>query len=539
MTHGTAELFDTLIHGGWVIDGTGNPRRPADIAILGDRIAALGCLKGAVAATTIDARGKVVCPGFVDCHSHSDSTILQNPTAQSTIRQGITTEIVGNCGNSPAPLATDPSLRRGDDPLGVSDGAPSTWSSFAEYLEVVRATRISPNMAWFVGHNTLRRAAGVTGSQLSRAELSAMQAMLREGLDAGALGLSTGLEFDPGRRATTEEISALAKVAGERDAYYASHIRNRAKALQPAIEEFITIVRESATHGQVSHLNVRANTGAAEDAWERAVEAVEAARAQGMDIQCDCTPYVDGGGSPVAILPMWVTEEGPVRAARILQDPEARETIKRDCDRYWAFIQRGDWHRVRITSSNNHPEIVGLNFCEIAESWQKDPWDCLFDLFVESFTGQGRTGYIGKLFTEEHVAKTIQHPLFSLSVDAATVATEGPLKNRYVHPLPFAGMVHYLTYWVREKQVLRLEEAIRKMTSMPATRFRLADRGLIHAGAYADIVVFDYDALADVATLDDPVAYCRGIEHVLVNGTAVVARGTHTGACPGRILTLS
>ena len=483
----------------------------------------------------VEAHGKIVCPGFVDCHSHSDSTILINPTAESTIRQGTTTEIVGNCGDSPAPLAPGDSSE--SDPLGVGSSGPHAWSTFREYLDTVRRTGITPNMAWFVGHNTLRRAAGVLGREVTPAQIASMQAMVREAMDAGALGLSTGLEFDPGRRASTEEIVALAKVVGERDGYYASHIRNRAKDLQPAIDEFVDVVRRSGTHGQVSHLNVRANTGAAPDAWERAVATVEAARAEGLDIQCDCTPYVDGGGGPTAILPMWVTEEGPAHAAALLRDPAVREQVKADADRYWAFIVRGDWHRVRIASSSNHPEIVGRNFLEIAELWDRDPWDCLFDLFVESLSGEGRVGYIGQLFTEEHVAATVSHPLFSLSVDAATVAAEGPLRNRYVHPLPFAGMVHFLTYWVREKGVLRLEEAIRKMTSMPASRFGLEGRGLLRPGAFADVVVFDYAKLEDVATLENPVAYCRGIELVVVNGTVVVDAGRHTAARPGRVLT--
>jgi N-acyl-D-amino-acid deacylase len=234
---------------------------------------------------------------------------------------------------------------------------------------------------------------------------------------------------------------------------------------------------------------------------------------------------------------MWVTDEGPERAAALLRDPEVREQVKADTDRYWAFIYRGDWHRVRISGSSNHPEIVGKNFLEIAEMWDQSPWDCLFDLFVESLSGEGRVSYIGRLFTEQHVTKNIQHPLFSLGVDAATGATEGPLKDRYVHPLPFAGMVHYLTYWVREKGVLRLEEAIRKMTSMPATRFGLRGRGLIRAGAFADVVVFDYEQLEDVASLENPVAYCKGVEHVLVNGELVVHHSDHTGARPGRTLT--
>ncbi len=528
-------MVDILIRNGWVADGTGNPAIPADVAIERDRIAAVGRLDGCTAGRVIDARGKIVCPGFVDCHSHSDTTILRNPLAHSTIRQGITTEIVGNCGDSPAPLTS--MNRRGSDLLGVGGTESPAWSTFGELLTIVAETRVSPNLAWFVGHNTLRSAAGAYGSQITAEQRAAMQRMLLEALDAGALGLSTGLEFDPGRSATTEEIDDLAAIVGSRDRYYASHIRNRAKHLLPAIDEFIGIVARSGARGQVSHLNVRYNTGAPDGAWECAVAAIEEARGQGFDIQTDCTPYVDGGGNPAAILPLWVTEEGPQRAADLLADPAVRATLRTDCDRYWAFIQRGDWHRVRIAGSSHHPEIVGLTFCEIADVWRRDPWDCLFDLLSESFRGEGSTSYIGQLFTEEHVAEYIRHPLFSLAVDATTVATEGPLRHLYAHPLPFAGMVHYLTYWVRKKGVLRLEEAIRKMTSMPAARFGLQARGLLRSGAFADVVVFDYAGLEDGATLENPVVYCKGVEFVLVNGEVVVDGGQHTGARPGQVLT--
>ena len=532
--------LDILIRNGWVADGTGNPLIPADVGIEGDRIAFVDRRRGRDraglrAVRTLDAAGKIVCPGFVDCHRHSDRTILRNPTAQSTIRQGITTEIVGNCGNSPAPL--DPAGETAHvDPLGLDDVEPPSWSTFASYLAVVEETTITPNMAWLVGHNTLRRAAGVRGETVPADAMETMRVMLREAMEAGAVGLSTGLEFDPGRRAKTEEIAALADVVGEYDGIYASHIRNRAKFLQAAIEEFLTIVRQSGTRGQVSHLNVRYNTGAPEGAWSRAVATLEAARAEGLDVQADCTPFVDGGGAPTAILPEWVTAEGSAQAAAYLRDPAIRAEVRTDCDRYWAFIQRGDWDRVRISSSSQHPEIVGLNLQEIADRWHEDPWDVLFDLFVETFSGEGQVSYIGRLFTEAHVAANIRHPLFSLAVDAATGAAEGPLRDLYVHPLPFAGMVHYLTTWVREKDVLRLEEAIRKMTSMPAARFGFRDRGLLRAGAYADVVIFDDEALEDGATLENPVVYCRGIDHVLVNGQLVVKDGQHTGARPGHVL---
>jgi N-acyl-D-amino-acid deacylase len=213
--------------------------------------------------------------------------------------------------------------------------------------------------------------------------------------------------------------------------------------------------------------------------------------------------------------------------------------LREDTDRYWAFIYRGDFDRVRISRSDEHPELVRKNLVEIGEMWNKHPWDVLFDLFVMSLKGEDRISYVGRLFTEAHVIEQITHPLFNLSVDASTVSLEGPMRNNYLHPLPFCGMIHYITHWVREKGVLRLEDAIRKMTGMCATRFGLRDRGQIRPGAYADVVVFDYDELDDVSTVEQPLAYCKGVEYVLVNGQVVIDDGEHTGARPGRNLRYS
>jgi N-acyl-D-amino-acid deacylase len=510
--------LDVLIRNGWIADGTGNPIYPADVAIRGDRIVEIGQIPAEVtAARVIDATGKIVCPGFIDVHSHSDRSIHANPTAESTIRQGTTTEIVGNCGGSPAPTV---------DPA----------SGFGDFLDGLEAMGISPNLASFVGHNTVRRAAGVYGAAVTADQVRAMRAMVREAMEAGAIGLSTGLEFDPGRLATTEEIVEVARAAGEYGGYYASHIRNRDAALQEAVEECLEVGRRAGTPVQVSHLNVRHNTGAAEGAWQRAADTVERARRDGLDVMADMTPFREGTGSLRAILPPWFVAEGPERGAEMLADEHVRARLRTECDRYWRFIHRGEWHRVRVMASDAYPEVNGKTFAEIAALWEQDPWDCYFDLLAAAGTGSGGLSAMAVLFTDEHLAEVIRHPLFSLAVDGWTSRIDGPLAERSRHPLNYAGMVHYLTHHVRERHTLRLEEAIRKMTSLPATRFELPGRGLLHAGAFADVVVFDYDALDDGSTIEQPHAYCRGVEHVLVNGVSVVDGGEHTGARPGRAL---
>jgi N-acyl-D-amino-acid deacylase len=524
--------LDVLIRNGWVADGTGNPLYPADVAISGDRIVAVGRLAaGATAGRVIDATDKIVCPGFVDAHSHSDRSILANPTAQSTIRQGITTEIVGNCGSSYAPAVAG---GRDGLPAGAA-GAPE-WTTFGEYLDGLDAIGVSPNLATFVGHNTVRRAAGVRGAAVTGDQVRAMQALVREAMEAGALGFSTGLEFEPGRLATLEEIVQLASVAGEYGGYYASHIRNRDAALQAAVDECLEVGRRAGMPVQVSHLNVRHNTGAAEGAWQRAADTVEQARHSGMDVMADMTPFREGMGSLTAILPPWFVAEGPVRVAELLGDPAIRARLRNECDRYWRFIHRGEWRRVRLMNSAEHPELNGKTFAEIARLWEQDPWECYFDVLQAAGPRSLSLSGMGELFTDEHLAEVISHPLFSLAVDGWTSRIDGPLSERSLHPLYFAGMVHYLTHHVRERHTLRLEEAIRKMTSLPATRFELHGRGLLQPGCFADIVVFDYEALDDGSTIEQPLAYCRGVEHVLVNGGAVIDGGEHTGARPGRTL---
>ena len=483
----------------------------------------------------IDASGKTVCPGFVDPHSHSDWSLLANPTAESTIRQGVTTEVVGNCGWSYAPVTPiSAPLQLGRMRTFAYDG-PLEWSTFGEHLDFLSRRGHTPNLAWFVGHNAIRWAAGVRGSSPSQQQLQLMEDMVREAMDAGALGMSTGLEFNPGREATTDELVRLNAVAGRYDGWYTSHIRNRDAHLLPAVDEFLHIAREGGTRAEISHLNVRHNTGAPERGWQTAVDTVAAAREGGLDVLADTTPLRDGIGQMAGILPQWVLEDGAEAAAELLRDAGVRERLRGECDRYWRFIHRGEWHRVRMQATPNFPELEGMSFPQISELWQKDEWDCYFDILAESGPALESVLVVGELFTDEHLAEMISHPLFNLGVDTFTSVAEGRLADVTRHPLSYAGHVHYLTHHVREQGTLTLEEAIRKMTSMPAEHFGL-DRGRLAPGKPADVVVFDYDALDDVASLDNPVAYARGVEHVLVNGVEVVRDGEHTGARPGRHL---
>jgi N-acyl-D-amino-acid deacylase len=285
-------VTDILVRDGWVVDGSGGAPFRGDVAIEDGRIAHVGPVNGKRADRVIEAAGRVVCPGFVDPHSHSDWSILANPKAESTVRQGVTTEVVGNCGWTYVPVSeASRHFIEGRMHTFAYDG-PVEWSSFADHLSWLSRQGHSQNLAWFVGHNTVRYAAGVFGPQATEQELRAMENFVREAMYAGALGLSTGLEFNPGRMAPTDELVRLNKVVGEYDGYYTSHIRNRDSQLQESIEEFLTIVREGGTHGEISHLNVRNRTGAAPGAWQRAVDTMQTAReVEGIDVLADTTPF--------------------------------------------------------------------------------------------------------------------------------------------------------------------------------------------------------------------------------------------------------
>jgi N-acyl-D-amino-acid deacylase len=530
--------LDVLIRNGWVADGAGSPPYLGDVAIEGGKIVDVGRLGAAATADrVIDATGKIVCPGFVDPHSHSDFSILANPTAESTIRQGVTTEVVGNCGWSYAPVtdASEPVIRSRLHSFGF-DKPTIPWSTFGEHLEFLSDVGHTPNFAWFVGHNAIRLAAGVSGSTPTPEQLATMEGFVHEAMQSGALGMSTGLEFNPGREATTEELMSLNAVAGEYDGIYTSHVRNRDSGLLEAIDEFLAVARAGGTRAEISHLNVRHNTNAPERGWERAVEKMAASRETGLDVLADTTPFREGLGQMAGILPPWVAADGPEAAAVKLRDPALRERMRNESDRYWRFIHKGEWERVHFQATPEHPDLGGLNFRQISEKLGKDPWECYLDILADAGTDYESILTVGTLFTDEHLAEMIGHPLFCLGVDTFTVQDTGPLSEIMKHPLGFAGHVHYLTHHVREQGTLRLEEAIRKMTSMPAAHFGLWDRGLLRAGYSADVVVLDWDELDDVSTTENPTAYARGVEHVLVNGVLVVDGAEHTGARPGRHL---
>ncbi|MCI8296652.1 MAG: amidohydrolase family protein [Lachnospiraceae bacterium] len=526
-------MLDILIRGGWVVDGTGNPRRRCDVGVCGGRIVSMDrCIKEP-AKETICAEGLTVSPGFIDAHSHSDVTIGSNPYCESTIRQGVTTEIVGNCGDSTAPFPPEGGGagggfgRFGDDPIPYG-------RTLGEHMEELERVGMSGNLAWLTGHNSLRALAGVKGPDVTEEQYQKMEQALRQAFEDGAVGMSSGLEFEPGRASRPEELMRLAGVVKEYGGIYTSHIRNRDAHVLEALDEFLAVIRHHHIRGQVSHMNIRYHTHAPEQAVQKCMEKIRQARAEGYEVLTDMTPLDFGIGQMAGILPSWLTQMPADQLKAALSDPDIRERLRDDHDRYWRFIAGGEWERVRMQDNKAFPEINGLTFPEIAALWDKDPWDCYLDILAAVAPDIDSVVLVSRLFTEEHLAETISDPLYMLVVDGYSTSAEGEVARHTRFPLHYIGMDWFLTHHVRERHILSLEEAVRKMTSMPAAHFDLKDRGLLREGGIADITVFDYDHMETPFDLRRPAQYARGVRYVLVNGVPVLYEGEHLHTTPGK-----
>jgi len=545
-------MFDYLICDGKVIDGAGNPWYAADIGIKDGRIAAIGRLSGAEAGRRISCKGAplgcdqrnpfphlTVAPGFIDCHSHGDRTLLAGAEADSMIRQGVTTQIVGHCGSSPAPLC-DRNRDHALKGLRTQKDSPSeaSWKSFGEYLEVLEQAPLTTNVVHFVGHNTIRMAViGDIGRAATPEDIPPMRRYVEEAMEAGAVGLSSGVEFFPGRCSEPGELKELCEVVASSGGLYSPHIRNRDQYYEKAIEEVLWIARNTGVNLQFAHLNCRENTGANRNAWQRVMALVERAREmEGLDVATDCIPYAWGPGGYVTILPDWFLKDGIKKALSLLDDPQVRRRLRVESDRYWRFIHRGEWHRVILSFSVSHSEFNGKSFDRISQMWGKDPWDCYFDILKDEGEKAPGLHLYGRLFTEEHVQEMLTHPLFMVASDAYAQNAEGPLSDFSKNMGAFGWTARLLGYYVREQGLLTLHDAVRRMTGFPAQKFGVKDRGLIREGMAADLVVFDADVITETGTIDFPNRYPTGIEYVLVNGKLVIDQGDYKGETHGKVL---
>jgi len=525
--------FDLVITGATIFDGTGGPGWNADIGLLGDTIAAFGKISPDQAKRTLDASGKAVCPGFIDIHSHSDYSILRYPTAPSRAHQGVTTEITGNCGSSMAPLqGMAVGIMAAE--LAVESEVEVTWAGFDSFCKVVDKTGVSVNQAMLVGHGVVRM--GITGMEdrpMTADELRDAVHTVEQAMDEGAFGLSTGLEYTPGNFAPTDELVALAQVVARRGGLYASHIRSEERAVLEAINEAIQIGRQSGCRVEISHLKASGKSN-----WGKqraALDLISAARSDGVEVLADAYPYPAYSTTLQWWIPPSDREGGWSRLAERLADPSDRARIRDEFAETVAHRDPGAWDLIVIAGvrSEKNLALVGLDLEVIANRWGMQPVEAALRLLVEE---EGSVSIIGHGMSPANVEMVLSHPLVMIGSDGLSMAPEGPAANQRPHPRSYGTYPRVLGYYTRERGIFDLATAVKKCTSMPADQAGLDDRGRIARGMKADLVVFDPEKIVDRATFDDPHQYADGIDHVLVNGTAVIEDGSHTGALPGRML---
>jgi len=530
------ETYDVLLRGGRIVDGAGNPWFTGDLAIRGDRIAAVGNLKGARARRTIDARGLVVAPGFIDMLGQSELTVLVDPHVRSKITQGITTELTGEGGS----VAPQTSFTIEDLLPGIAEyGLTIDWRDFDGYFRRLKGKGSAINFAHLVGATQVRQAVLKSDNRLpAPAELEAMKRHVARAMEAGAFGLSTSLIYPPASFSDTHELVELAKVAARYGGIYASHIRNEADTIIPALKEAVTIGEQAGIPVEIWHLKC-----AGRQNWGRMKEVVaeiEAARARGIDITADIYPYPASSTGLAASLPPAASEGGVAKLVARLKDPGERGRIRKEVENPsggWEnlFHNVGGPEGVLVVGVGTpaNKKYQGKRLSEIARMRGVDPFDAMFDLLVEE---NGAVGCVYFAMSEDDVRIAMATPWVAFNCDSSGVSPDGVLGSSSTHPRAYGTFPRILGRYVREEKVLRLEEAVRKMTSLPAQRLGLRDRGLLRPGMYADVTVFDPEQVIDRATFDAPHQYSAGIVHVFVNGTPVVDQGKITDRRPGRIL---
>jgi N-acyl-D-amino-acid deacylase len=529
---GTAEAGPArVLRGAVVYDGTGAPPVRADVALAGDRIAAVGRRLRVPGAEELELRGLALAPGFVDSHTHTDLTLLVNPRAESKVRQGVTTEIAGQDGSSVGPW-TRAQAGAAAEEWRARYGVELDFSDLGGFFRRLESQGIAVNLGSMVGAGTVRAAVvGADDRPATAAELAAMVALVEAALAQGACGLSTGLEYAPGAFASTDELVALAAPLRARGLPYATHMRNEDDELFAAVEEAIAVGRRAGVPVQISHLKAQGLRN-----WWKArpvLGMLEVARGSGVDVHYDRYPYTAFSTGITNLFPIRLLDGGREAFLARVADPAQRGGIRAAVAEKVGEL--GGWDMVRIASTGDvaHADLRGRGLGQLAAAWELEPFDALLRLVLED---GARTSMVAFGMSEENTERILAHPLGMIASDGGARATYGPLSDGAPHPRAYGTFPRVLGHYCRERRLLSLEAAIHKMTAMPAAKLRLADRGRIAPGLAADLVAFDPATVADRSTFEDPHRYAAGIVHVWVNGVAVVRDGEHTGALPGRVL---
>jgi N-acyl-D-amino-acid deacylase len=529
--------WSLLIRGGTVIDGSGAPRDQVDVAVEGDRIAAIGRGLQGPAARAIDATGHVVAPGFIDAHSHSDLFYFGCPSAESKIRQGCTTEVVGMCSFSQAPIASGRAEMVQTWAGGIGASVDFRWETFSEYLEALRARKPSINIAQFVGHGALRLATvGAANRPVAPDDLRAMERLLAEAMDAGAYGYSTGLVYAPSAYGATPELIALARAMAPRGGLYFSHVRGESGMVEDSIREAIRIGEEGGVGVQIAHVKTsgRENWGK----MDRVLRLIDQARARGVDVTGDVYPYHAGSTKMDNLMPSWVHDGGIPKLLERLGDRTTRRRIMEEClvdGERWRTLSQGaiGFDEIQIATCRRH-ELEGLTLAALARQAGRTPAEALMDLLLEQKATVGMVSFSQNL---DNVAKVLAHPATMIGSDSIGLSEgEGPRHGK-PHPRMYGTFPRVLGEYARDRGLFSLETAVHKMTGMPARRLGFKGRGLLQPGYAADITVFDPATVRDESTYADPHRYPTGIPYVIVNGATVVDGGRMHAAGTGRVLT--
>jgi N-acyl-D-amino-acid deacylase len=527
--------FDVVITNGHIVDGTGSPWYSGDIGIRDGKVAAIGHLASTPRKRTIDAAGQVVAPGFIDMLGQSELTILVDPRLPSKIYQGITTEITGE-GGSIAPLneAILQADRAGYDHYKITPD----WRTFRQYFARLEKQGMGINLASYVGATQVRRMVlGDDDKQPTPAQLEQMRRLVRDAMKDGAVGVSTSLEYAPAPYATTEELIALAAEGGKYGGIYSTHMRNESDAVLEAIDEALRIGREAQVPVEIWHIKV-----AGKNNWGRMPEVVakiNAARAAGADVTADTYGYTAWFNDLSAFIPQWAHDGGSAKLVERLKDPATRERIRKDMltpskewDNEWQEIPGPEAIMIGVVQNSKLLPLEGKRISEIAKLWNKDPMDALFDVLIED----PNAGVAVFGMSQPDVTLALQQSWVAIDNDSPGASPEGILGAEHPHPRAYGTFPRILRKYVREEKVLTLEDAIRKMSALPAQRLRLTDRGVLKQGMWAGVVIFDPATVRDVATFDNPNQLSEGMEYVLVNGVAVIDQRKMTGQLPGKVL---
>jgi len=531
-----APRYDLIIRDGLIVDGSGEAPVRGSVAIEGDRIAAVGDLGGATTTREIDAKGLAVAPGFINVLSWAVDSLIEDGRSQSDIRQGVTLEVFGE-GFSMGPLndamKEEMLERQGDITY------PIEWTTLREYLDFLVSRGISPNVASFVGATTVRvHVLGYEDREPTPEELDRMKGLVRQAMEEGALGVGASLIYAPAFYARTPELTELARMAGESGGMYITHMRSEGNQLLEAVDETIAIARDAGVPAEIYHL--KAGGEANWPKMEEVLARIEAARAEGVRLTADMYTYPAGATGLDAAMPPWVQEGGYEAWKSRLQDPATRERVAaemRTPSDEWEnlLLLAGSPEKVLLIAFKNDElkPLTGKTLAEIARMRGTSPEETAMDLVVEDGS---RVGTVYFLMSEENLSRQIARPWVSFGSDEGSYAPEGVFLKSNPHPRAYGNFARVLAKYVREEKVLTLEEAVRRLSSLPASTLKLAERGALKPGYFADVVVFDPDTVQDHATFDAPHQYATGVEHVFVNGTQVLANGEHTGATPGRVV---